>query len=188
MGWRGRVGLLVGATVLLAACGGTSRGDFDEEIDERGGGLGADLPLEAIEVLEEELGGEIALRSMTVNRGVVQLEVLVPGTTDQLDNYRYGSSGLYGIKGLSDPTPVTGIGSGEQLRPTLFRPERIALADLDAIVDDALDEADVEGGHAQTVHISRSGRRPTISVNVNSERENATIQFTGDGQLAEPPG
>jgi hypothetical protein len=187
VGRRG-IGLLVGATVLLAACGGTSRTDFDEEIDERGGGLGADLPVEAIEALEEELGGEIALRSMTINRGVVQVEVLVPGTTDQLDNYRYGSSGLYGIKGLSDPTPVTGVGSAEELRSTLFRPERIALDDLDAVVDDALDEADIDGGYVQTVHISRSGRRPTITVSVNSERENAMIQFTGDGQLAEAPG
>lgn len=176
------------AVVVVAACGGTSRGDFDAEIESRGGGLGADLPLAAVAALEDEVGADVALRSMSVNRALVTMEVLVPGTDDQLDRYSYGTSGLYGGEGLSDPIPVSGVGDPAALRRALFRPQRIALADLDAIVDDAIARADLEGGYAQSVYIDRStGERATIAVNVTSPRDNVQVRYLGDGRPVPGP-
>lgn len=173
--------MVIGAALLVAACGGTSRTDFDEEIQSRGGGLGSALALEALDALEAELGEVPALRSLTMTNGQVAMEVLIPGTNDQVDTYRYGTSGLYGGGGLSEPTPVAGVGGAQALRQTLFRPQRVAFEDLDRVVDTAIDEADLEGGYAQSLRVDRSTDRTRITVNVTSSRETVAVQFQGDG-------
>ncbi len=170
------------ATVFLAACGGTSQDEFEEEIQSRGGGLGSDLAIEAIDALEAELGDDVALRSFTMSLGQVGMQALVPGTDDQLDNYQYGVSGLYGSGGLSEPTPVTGVGTARELRRSLFRPERIAFDDLDRMVDEAIETADLEDGYAQTVRVDRSNERAVITIDVTNPRESAQIRFRGDGR------
>jgi hypothetical protein len=170
------------ATVFLAACGGTSQDEFEEEIQSRGGGLGSDLAIEAIDALEAELGDDVALRSFTMSLGQVGMQALVPGTDDQLDNYQYGVSGLYGSGGLSEPTPVTGVGTARELRRSLFRPERIAFDDLDRIVDEGIETADLEDGYAQTVRIHRTTERAVITVDVATDRETAQVNFRGDGR------
>jgi len=173
--------LVVGAAVLLAACGGTSRTDFDEEIQSRGGGLGSTLAIEALDALEAELGDDIVLRSFTMTNGQVSMEVRVPGTTDQVDTYRYGTSGLYGGGGLSGPTPVAGVGGAQALRRTLFRPARVAFDDFDQVVDSAIETADLQGGYAQTLRVDRSTDRTMIRVNVTSPRESVQVPFRADG-------
>lgn len=181
MSGRRRI-LAVGVVaLLLAACGGTSRRDFDEEIQSRGGGLGSALAVDALAALEGELEDEVALRSFTMTSGQVTMEVLVPGTEDQVDSYRYGTSGLYGGGGLSDPTPVPGAGEAPALRRSLFRPERVAFDEFDRVIDTAIDEADLDGGYAQTLRVDRTSPRPRISVNVTSPRETVIAQFRADG-------
>src|SRR5687768_7688204 len=91
---RWRIAVVLAAALFLAACGGTSQDEFEAEIQSRGGGLGGDLAIEALDALETELGDDVALRSLTMSVGQVGMQVLVPGTDDQLDNYQYGSSGL----------------------------------------------------------------------------------------------
>ncbi len=177
-----RVLVVVGAVVLLAACGGTSRSDFEAEIQSRGGGLGSGLALDALAALEAELGEVPPLRSFTMTNGQVSMEVLVPGTNDQVDTYRYGTSGLYGGGGLSAPTPVTGVGGAQALRRSLFRTERVAFDDFDQVVDTAIEEADLEGGYAQTLRVDRATERPRISVDVTSPRESVQAQFRVDGR------
>lgn len=175
---------MVGATILLAGCGGIDRVELEEEIQSRGGGLGADLPLEAIAALEEELGDDLAFRSLTMSVGQVGMQVLVPGTGDQLDNYQYGTS-LFGVGGLSDPNPVTGVGPAGELRQSLFRPQRIAFDDFDAIVDEAIEVADLEDGYADGLRVDRTGERPRITVDVANARETVQVQFRGDGTLVQ---
>ena len=179
----GRRGVLVAmaAVALLASCGGTSRSDFDAEVQARGGGLGSSLALEAVDALREELGDDLAFRSFTMTAGQVNVEVLIPGTDDELDSYRYGTSGLYGGGGLSDPTPVAGVGGAAELRPFLFRPERIAFDRFDQVVDDALDQAGIEGAWAETLRVGRSGDRAVITVSIDSPRERVDVTFRGDG-------
>lgn len=170
------------AAVLLTGCAGSiGRGSFDEEVQSRGGGLGSDLPLDALDALEEELGDDVVLRSVNLTAGQGVFEVRVPGSRQNVDSYRFGTSGLYGGEGLSDPTPVpTG---GTPLEPTLFRAERIAFDELDDMVDEALEEADLEDGYAQSVSINRSpGERPTITVTVANERETVPVEFSADGE------
>lgn len=180
-GWR-RILVVIGATVLLASCGGISRAELDEEVRSRGGGLGSTLALESIAALEEELGDDLALRSFTMTNGQVTIDVLVPGTDDQVDTYRYGTSGLYGGGGLSEPTPVAGIGGAAALRPRLFRPERIAFEDLDQVVDDAIEAADLQDGYAQALRVDRTGERPVITVNLTSPRESVPVRYRADGR------
>jgi len=178
---RRRLLAVIGAALVLTTCGGTSRTDFEEEIQSRGGGLGSTLALEALDALEIELGEVPPLRSFTMTNGQVTMEVLVPGTNDQVDSYRYGTSGLYGGGGLSGPTPVAGVGGAAALRRSLFRPQRVAFDDLDEVVDTAIEEADLQGGYAQTVRVDRSTNRPIISVNVTSPRETVQVRFRADG-------
>ena len=181
MSGRWKILVVLAAALFLVACGGTSQDEFEAEIQSRGGGLGGDLALEAIAALEDELGEDLALRSLTMSVGQVGMQVRVPGTDDQLDNYQYGSSGLYGSGGLSEPNPVTGVGSAGELRRSLFRPERIAFDELDQMVDEAIATADLEGGYAQSVRVDRSGERAVITVGVTSDRESAEVQFRADG-------
>ncbi len=181
MSGRRRILFLVVAAALVAACGGTGRAEFDEEIQARGGGLGSALALESIAALQEELGDDLAFRSFTMTAGQVTIEVLVPGSTDEVDSYRYGTSGLYGGGGLSGPSPVPGVGDTASLRRMLFRTQRIAWDDLDRIVDDALAAADLARGYAQTVRVDRTGPRPEIVVNVTSPRQSVPVRFRADG-------
>lgn len=181
MSGRRRLLAVIGAALVLTACGGTSRTDFEEEIQSRGGGLGSTLALEALDALEIELGEVPPLRSFTMTNGQVTMEVLVPGTNDQVDSYRYGTSGLYGGGGLSDPTPVAGVGEAPALRRSLFRAERVAFDDFDQVVDTAIEEADLEGGYAQTLRVDRSTERARITVNVTSPRESVQAPFRADG-------
>lgn len=187
MAGRRRILGAIGAALLLASCGGITRGEMDEEIQSRGGGLGSALPLEALVAVEEEVGDEVVLRSMSVNLGSVTIDVLVPGTNDELDSYTYGTSGLYGGGGLSDPRPVTGVGRARDLRRQLFRPERVAFDDLDAMVDQAIAEADLPEGYAQNISINRTGRRVTISINVTNPRDTVRVDFNADGTPAGGP-
>ncbi len=167
------------ASLLLTGCvGSVSRGDFDEEVQSRGGGLGADLPLDALDALEARLGDDVVLKSVTLTAGQGTFEVRV--REQEVDSYRYGTSGLYGGEGLSDPTPVPVVG---RLGPNLFRPQRIAFDRMDDIVDEAIDEADLDGGYAQTVFIDRlPGGRPTITVTVVNERQTVPVVFQADGE------
>ncbi len=173
--------VVAAAAVLLSACGGISRDELTEEARARGGGLGETLPLEAIDAVEEELGEPVVLRSLSLSLNSVTLQVLVPGTDDQTDTYTYSSGGS-----LRGPEPVTGVPEADQLRRELIDPDRIVLDDLDDLVDEAIAEAGVDGGWAESVYVSRtSPDLVTISVTVMNERESATVTFRGNGQRLE---
>jgi hypothetical protein len=179
----GLVLAVVSALVLTSCAGSISRGSFDAEVQARGGGLGSDLPLDALDALDDELEGELALHSMAISPSLATIEVRVPGTEDELDSYHYGTSGLYGGGELSDPTPMAAATAGGPLGPTLFRPERIAFDRLDEVVDEAIDEADLEDGYAQDILINRNpGERPTITVTVANERDHVSVTFSADGE------
>lgn len=169
---------MLAAALLLASCAGSiDRAAFDREVQSRGGGLGADLPADALDALREELGDDLALHSVFVAPGYAVIEVRVPGTTADLDSYRYDDD-------LSDPAPVPGSAAGGPLEATLFRPERIAFDDLDRIVDEAIEVADLDGGYAENVSVRRvAGQGARIQVTVKNERHSATVPFRADGTL-----
>jgi hypothetical protein len=173
--------LVVGATLLLAGCGGISNDELEEEAQARGGGLGETLPLEAIDAIQEATGEPLTFTGLNLSWTSVVLTVLVPGSDDELDTYTYLSNG-----DLLDPTPVSGVAPASELRPTLMQPGDVAIDDLDEIVDDAVQRADLEGGYASNVNVSRSSSdRTTITVSVTSPRRSATITYRGNGDFVE---
>ena len=179
---RGRgVALVVSAAVLLTACGGITEAELEQEAQSRGGGLGSTLPLEAIDAIEAETGEPVILRTMSMSLNSLTIETLVPGHDDQLDSWTYRSGG-----NLDGPSPVTGVPNAGELRRTLVDPDRIAIDDLDELVDDAIEEADLPDGYAQSVFISRSSPdRVTISVGVTNPRETVHVDYRGNGERIE---
>ncbi len=171
------------AALVVAGCGGISLTELDEEARSRGGGLGETLVLEAIEAIEEETGADVRFTSMTLSRDSLSIDVLVPGQDDELDNWIYRSNGeLFG------PDPVSGVGTADELRPSLIDPDEVALDDLDEIIDEALARTDFSGGYAQSVTILRHLEGIRITVSVTSPRDDAQVQFRADGRRLEVQG
>jgi hypothetical protein len=172
---------VLGAAVLLSACGGISKSELEQEAQARGGGLGERLPIEALDAVEEELGEEARFTGMYIDWESVSVTVLVPGSDDELDQYSYHASG-----GLADPTPISGVAPADELRPTLMTRDDLALEDLDEIIDDAVERADLQGGYADNVSINRfDSDRTDITVTVTSPRRSATVTYRGNGDFVE---
>lgn len=181
----------VGASVLaLGACvGSVARDDFDDEVRSRGGGLDGELVLDAVEAIEADLGEDgIQVRSVEVTAGQVTMQVQVPDDPEELDTYRYGSSGLHGGRGLSDPQPVS-RGAGEPaLDAQLFAPDAAGLDRLGAMVDAALDAADLRRAYASGASVRRAptgAPAPVTSITVTNERHTVVVTFAADGTLLE---
>lgn len=187
---RSVVPLLVALVAVAVGCSGLSPSEFDEEVQARGGGLGTDVPQDGLAALEEELGEEPVLRSLNHFAGYVTMEALVPGTDDALDSYLFGtSSGYGGGDGVTDPTPVTGVGPPGELRRELFRASRVPVEDFDEIVDDALERADLTGGWAESLTVHRAdGGGLELTVSVENERESVSFTFDADGELVSSSG
>ena len=173
--------LVVGAALVLAGCGGISSSELEEEAQARGGGLGSTLPLEALDAIEEETGSPVTFTGMNLSYSSVSVTILVPGSDDELDTYTMTSNG-----DLLDPTPVSGVPPADELRPTLMTPDDVAIDDLDDIIDDAIERADLEDGYASNVQVGRSSSdRSRITVSITSPRRSATITYRGNGEFLE---
>ena len=164
---------------LAGACvGSVDREEFEREIQERGGGISQDLPIEAVAALENELDvDEVEVRSMTVSNEHVVLVARSPEFPDEFDSFNYRADGFTG-----DPEPSqTAIDDPEQ---QVYDPRDIELDQLDDMVDQAIDEADLRG-YAQTVTITRPqpGEPPVIDVSVTNERGSVSVRFGPDGGL-----
>jgi hypothetical protein len=172
--------LVLAAAVLLSACGGITTSELEEEAQSRGGGLGQTLPLQALEAIEAETGDRVLFTSMNMTLNSVTFQALVPGSDDELDTWTYSSGSL------RDPSPVSGAPTAEELRRQLIDPEAIVLDDLDALVDDAIAEADLADGYAESVFISRSTPdRVVIAVTVTNPRNTVRIEYRGNGDRIE---
>lgn len=176
--------------LALGACvGSVGREDFDDEVRSRGGGLDGELAVDAVDAIEADLGVDgIRVRSVDLTAGQVTLQVQVPGDPEELDVYRFGSSGLYGGRGLSDPQPVS-RGAGEPaLDDQLFAPDAAGLDRFGSMVDAALDAADLRRGHASGASVRRApsgGPEPVTSITVTNERRTVVVTFAPDGTLLE---
>lgn len=181
--------MAVTSTLVLGACvGAIGQAEFDDEVRARGGGLDGGLVADAVDAIEDDLDVDgVHLRAVDVRPGLVTLQVQVPTDPDELDTYQFGSSGRYGIRGLSDPTPVA-RGPGEPpLESQLFAPDTAGFERFDAMVAEALDAAEVDGGYAERASIIRTGAGggPVTAVTVTNERRTAVATFAPDGTMLE---
>lgn len=178
----------VAALVPASCVGSVTAGTLDEEVRSRGGGLGQDLVLEAVDAVEAELGVEaVELRLVTLAPSQVHMEVRVPGTERDVDSWSYGTSGLYGGRGLRGPDPVAVSASGPPIETLLFRVADARLDRLDATVDEAIAQAGLAGGYAQSATVSRAGGGPgpVTTVTVTDDRSTVVVTFAPDGTVAE---
>jgi len=180
MNRMGRLLVAAALVLLTAACvGSVDREEFEAEIRERGGGISQGLPIEAVAALEHELGvDELVVLSMTISNEHVVAQVQSPEFPDEFDSYTYRGDEV------SEPDPVSNPGGGESPEDAAFNPRDIELDQLDDMVDQAIEEADLRDGYAETVTISQAGRQaPVITVSVTNERQTASVQFGPDGSL-----
>lgn len=129
----------------------------------------------------------IRVRSVNVTPGAVVMQVQVPGDPEELDTYRFGSSGMYGGHGLDGPTPVARSGGEPPIDAQVFEPSAAGVDRLDEMVAAALDAAGIEGGYATAASIGRpgDGGDPVTSVSVTNERRSASVRFSPDGSVVE---
>jgi len=173
----------------LAACiGSQTRERFEEEIHARGGGLSQGLAVEAVDAVEDELHVDgLRLRSLNVSPGRVTMEIQVPGSVEDLDSYRFGTSGMYGGGGLSDPEPVARSFDEASLEGQVFTLAAAGIDHFDATVDAAVLEADLPGGYATSATVVRLPGQldPQTSVVVTNVRRTVTVLFDADGTVLE---
>ncbi|HMG45575.1 MAG TPA: hypothetical protein VK611_29855 [Acidimicrobiales bacterium] len=182
-GWFGRVILAGAATVLVACVGSVTRDDLQEEVESRGGGLSQEVLLDAVAAVADDQGEATPrLRSVSVVASHVALEVMVPGTTEDLDAYDFGTSGMFGGRGLDGPEPVARSSTEESLESTVFTAEAAGLRRFDAMVDAALEEADLARGHASGATIARpaAGTDPQTTITVSDRRRTVSVTFGPD--------
>ena len=125
------------------------------------------LALDAVAELEEELGVDVRVASLTL--ALTRVDVLVPtsGRSGSLDAYRYGTSGAFGGRGFSGPTPVA-ADPGDLREGAAFDPDDAGLEHLDAVVDDARAVAALPGAWVARVEVRRDATagepRTTVTV------------------------
>jgi hypothetical protein len=179
---------VTGVMVLGACIGSIGHDTFEDRMRARGGGLDGGLLADAVDAIAADLDvDEVRLRSVTVAPGYVTLQVQVPTDPDELDTYRFGSSGLYGGRGLSGPVPVGRGPNDPPLDDQLFGLETAGSARFDAMVTEALRAAEVERGWASGATIVRSGAGEDVvtTITVTNDRRTATVSFAPDGTLLE---
>lgn len=190
MSGRGLFMVALAAVLALTGCvGSITRDDLDEEIRARGtAGMGQRLALGAVDAVREELRtDDVDVRSLTLSPGRAALEVRVDGPTEALDAYHYGTSGLYGGKGLDGPTPVQLSPDGPSLDDQVFPAGSAGLERLNDMVDEARRQADLRGGYVDRVTISRPNDvpDPVINIIVTDQRTTTTVAFAPDGTVVE---
>lgn len=177
---------LVAVAVLAACVGSISKEALDEEMRSRGGnGIGEHLVVGAVEAVMDDLGADdIELRSLTASPARVTMEVRVPGT-ENLDAYSFGTSGLYGGRGLDGPRPLTVSADAPPLETQVFLASNAGLDRFDEMVDTALAEASLPGGYVDGATVRRFGEGSAIviAIDVTGERSRATVSFAADGSL-----
>lgn len=187
---RGRATAL--AVVVVAALGLTScvgigavnRGAVTARAQERGGGVTAGLVADALDAVAEASGQDpLRVQALTASFTTVTLVVAGSGGDGGLESWRYGTSGMYGGRGVTGPEPV----GGEVVAGTLFTAEEAGLDGLDAMVDRARATAGRPGGWVETVTVTRpvAGEAPTVTLLVSDRGHEVAVVMAPDGTPVE---
>ena len=179
--WRGRWASLAALVLALmgAACiGTTDRSDFTAEIQQRGGGLTSELPMDAVDAVASRLGvDDFDLRTLTVTPqdGTVLLDVRDPAALEHLDRYEVRRGAVEQVQ----PVRLTAT---DILDTQTFPVSGLALDRVEDMVDTALAHFPSDG-YVTSMSIDRTGDGVEIELALESPRTAATARFTGDGEL-----
>ncbi|MFQ6329837.1 hypothetical protein ACLMAL_27385 [Nocardia sp. CWNU-33] len=206
--WRtSMLGACVVALTATGCIGAVDRGDFENLVHERGGGLVTALPAAAIEALRERLGVadfQTSVILLTAPNSS-QLRIVVPDQPPQLTRFLSEKNNLagpqawahlrirvpqqseqlddytFGQGSLSKPTPVQ-VSASDDLDGEAFAVSEVTgLSRIEDVVDTALARSGLEQGYVSTILANRFGRDILITVNVTSPRAAAVAQFDRAG-------
>jgi hypothetical protein len=179
------LGAVAVAALGLSSCvgiGAVNQGSVTRRAQERGGGVTTDLVADALAAVAAETG-DPTLRVHTLTAELAAVTVVVAGDQPgRLTSWRYGTSGLYGGRGLAGPDPVR-AGGGEAVSAALFGPDEAGLDELDAMVERVIESSGVVGGWVETATVARPGpgAAPTVTFVVTDDLREATVVVGGDG-------
>ena len=183
------------ASVLVAAGCGVSEHDIVREARARGGGVTAELVVDAVAAVAERQDVDtVALRSVTVVFTQVVLEVGVPeGDDDTVGDgsdvavFEYGTSGRFGAHGLQQRPPMVPSSTDVPLSTSLFTAEDAGIERFDHMVDAALERAGIPDAYVAGATIARPpvGGDPLTVVMVTDGRRSVDVVVGPDAQVVE---
>jgi hypothetical protein len=187
--------------------GAVDRGDFEDIVRERGGGLVSALPTEAIAAVRERLSVtdfQVGVIMLTAPNSS-QFRLVVPDQPDQLTRFLNGTHDFAGPQAvarlrirvpqqpeqlddytfaqgaLSAPSPVRVAASDDLDGESFAVSEVTGLSRLEEIVDTAIARSGLDNGYVSVILVNRFGRDILITVNVTSPRAEAVAQFDSTG-------
>jgi hypothetical protein len=178
--WVSVVVAVCGLPMVGGCIGTTDRGDFDEIIQERGGGFTSELPLDAVAAVAAELGvDDFEARSIAVTppAETVVLDVRDPAVPENLDRYVVRGAAVDSVE------PIR-LAASDDLDAETFPVSGVALGQIETMVDSALAEFDA-GGYVSSMTVSRITDGVVIQLALESPRSTGTARFTGEGELVE---
>lgn len=178
--WASVVAVTCGAFVSGGCVGTTERDDFNAIMQERGGGLTSELPLDAVAAVAAELGvDDFEARTVTVTPAVetAMLDVRDPAVPENVDRYVVRRGAVESV----EPIRLT---ASDDLDVETFPVSGLALDEIETMVDAALAEFDPEG-YVSSMTVSRLPDGVVIQLALESARSTGTARFTGEGELLE---
>lgn len=165
------------AAVALTSCvglGAENQGRTTAAAQRRGGGVTSALVDDAIEAVADETGAD-PLQVHSITARLAEVVVVVPAADGGREEWRYGTSGLYGGRGLGGPEPSTTPVEGT-----------FAVAPGDVDVDAAVDTARPQGDPGAWVDhlvVARpsEGAEPVVTVEVTAGSLPTTVVVGVDG-------
>ncbi len=162
---------VVALPVLASSCiGQTTRADFTQVVQQRGGGLSSEMTGHALDAITAVLPAEKKYWTLTImSRSVVAIAQGADPTW--LDSYNWSDGDLTG----PEKVPTNGIAI-----EALFDRSQVPLDRLEGVVDEAIQVAAIREGYASGLQIS--GQPLILAVTVTNDRETKIVKFTVDGQ------
>lgn len=171
------------ATVALAGCvGATPRDEFEAEVRARGGGLSNEFITGSLDVMAAEVGATswtelevLALSARPGNRSVTA-NVRNAVRPDFVDTIAV-------VDGeVASSTPIQDAGD-LPLDEVVIPLGGLPLDRVEDLADEALAAFDQPGGYVEALGVVRTGSGVRIDIDVESDRETATVTFSSDGTL-----
>ncbi|WP_018180528.1 hypothetical protein [Jongsikchunia kroppenstedtii] len=169
--------LLVAAFTLTACIGQVSRSDFDKEVARRGNGMTDALVDQAFAAFAKQFpGGRVA--QLSVGKGSMSAAVPLPGSTVDLDGYRFD----FGATSWRRTAPVRVSGT-DDITAELFDPLAVSgLRHLRSLVETTVERSSLSGAVPTSAYVDDAATAERhIRVTVDSDRGSYSAQFTLEG-------
>lgn len=167
--------------MVVGGCVGTTdRDEFNEIIQERGGGVTSELALDSVAAVADGIGVEdFALRTMTISPPdqLVVVEVRDPAIPANLDRYTVRRGSVESVE------PVR-LSASDDLDAETALASSVAFDRLSEMADAAVAGFDPDG-YVTTINVSGRGETATVAMTLESPRASGNATFTAGGDLVE---